>query len=147
MLSLCSLPCVTLPMAQRGVSGHPDTMQEIHSPAAVYLTTLMSGAQGFVLPLELLAALQLSVSIAPAVPMLISISCTDASGTTEKKEERIVSFLRKQEIQSILTNEHIPAGMGGWTKLPHMMMWHSGNENTFLKLFLHLLMVCESVLP
>lgn len=95
MLSLCSLPRVTLPMAQRGVCGHPDTMHEIHSLAAVYLTTLVSGAQGFVLPPELLAALQLSVSIAPAVPMLISISCTDASGTTEKKEERIVSFLRK----------------------------------------------------
>lgn len=31
---------------------------------------------------------QLSVSTAPAVPVLMSNSCTDASGTTEKEEER-----------------------------------------------------------
>lgn len=56
----------------------------------MYLTTLASGAQGFVLPPERLAAPQLSVSTAPALPTLISISCTDASGTTKKEEERVL---------------------------------------------------------
>lgn len=41
----------------------------------------------------------------------------------------------------MLNNEHIPTGAGGWTKLPHKTMWHSGNEHTLFKLLLHPLMV------
>jgi len=74
MFFLWSLSHVTLPMAQRKDCSHPVyPLQYIRSPTAMYLTTLASGAQGFLLPPELLTALQLSVSTAPAVPMLISI--------------------------------------------------------------------------
>lgn len=86
MFSLRSLPHVTPPMAKGGDCGHPDTLQQIHSPAAVCLTTLASRAHGFVLPPELLAAVQ----HCPIGAYTDNMSCTDASGTNEKEKERVL---------------------------------------------------------